>query len=228
MHGEKETGNSARVVCTLIHAILLALAIWIYFGSIVSIVSIWIGIEYTGSMVYARKSILTAFGMVLFLRILFVHLYLLKRKFGWEELGGVVMALIIYQVGFAFLSFGSTGSIDIVDYIGIALFIIGSYLNTGSEIQRKRFKDDPSHAGRLYTGGLFKYVRHINYFGDILWVTGWAVLTRNWWSALIPLGLTAGFVFFFIPPLTDYLREHYKDQFSEWKEDSKALIPFIY
>ena len=52
--------------------------------------------------------------------------------------------------------------------MGILLFIIGSYINTYSEIQRKRFKDNPNNKGKLYTLGLFQYARHINYFGDIL------------------------------------------------------------
>jgi hypothetical protein len=41
-----------------------------------------------------------------------------------------------------------------------------------SELQRYRWKRQPQNAGRLYTGGLFAYARHINYFGDQELFTG--------------------------------------------------------
>jgi steroid 5-alpha reductase family enzyme len=154
--------------------------------------------------------------------------YLLKRKFGWDELGGVLFALFVYQVCFALLNNPTNTKINVLDVFSIALFVIGSYLNTGSELQRKKFKDNPNNQGLLYTEGLFRYARHVNYFGDILWVTAWAFMTRNIWSAIIPVVLTAAFIFFFIPSLAKYLRTRYGQQYDEWVKTTKVLIPFIY
>ncbi len=108
------------------------------------------------------------------------------------------------------------------------MFFLGSFLNTGAEVQRRRFKANPENQGRLFTGGLFRFARHINYFGDSLWCLGWAVLTRNAWALCIPALLTFGFVFFFIPSLSKYLSARYQGEYDQWKEQTKAFIPFVY
>jgi steroid 5-alpha reductase family enzyme len=175
-----------------------------------------------------RRILLLSFGVLLFARMTLTLFVLLKRRFPWNELGGVAFALFVYHVGFASLGAGETAQLGILDLVAIGLFLFGSYLNTGSEIQRKRFKADPKNRGRLYTGGLFRFARHINYFGDTLWVSGWAIATRNIGSAVIPIALAAGFVFAFIPSLTKHLRASYGDQFDLWSKRTKAFIPYIY
>ena len=106
--------------------------------------------------------------------------------------------------------------------------VLGSFLNTGSEIQRYFFKNNPAHKGVLYTGGMSSLARHINYFGDSLWVTAWAILTRNIWSIFIPILITAMFVFVFIPSLTKHLKSHYGEDFDAWAKRTKAFVPFLY
>lgn len=228
MHGEQETSRAPRTVCTLAHLGFLAIASWIYFGGGGGLVLGWFGAESPSSGDLARRVVLLSFGVILFVRMIFTLFLLLKRRFGWEELGGVLFALLLYQVGFALLAAGEESAFGALGAFGIALFLIGSYLNTGSELQRKRFKDNPENKGVLYTQGLWRYARHINYFGDTLWVTGWAIVTRNWWSAIIPAALAAAFVLAFIPSLTKHLRGHYGEQFEEWERSTRAFIPFIY
>jgi protein-S-isoprenylcysteine O-methyltransferase Ste14 len=80
----------------------------------------------------------------------------------------------------------------------------------------------------LYTGGLFSLARDINYFGDSLWVSAWAVLTRNIWSIFIPTLVTGMFVLVFIPSLTIHLRSHYGDAFVAWAKRTRAFVPFLY
>ena len=154
--------------------------------------------------------------------------YLLKRRYGWSEAVAVVVALAIYQVGFAVLGASQQKPIDALDLAAVAIFLVGSYLNTGSELQRKHFKEDPANQGKLYTLGLFHYARHINFFGDILWVTAWAVITRVPGALAVPVLLTAGFVFGQIPLLSKYLAKHYGEQYTEWAKTTKKLVPYIY
>lgn len=217
-----------RIICTLVHAVFLGLAAWLYFGSGRAVVFGWFGSEEKFANDVVRRVVLFCFGITLFIRMCLVQFYLLKRKFQWDELGGVLFALFVYQVCFALLTDPTSTKINVLDVFSIALFVIGSYLNTGSELQRKKFKDNPNNQGLLYTGGLFRYARHINYFGDIIWVSAWAFITRNIWSAIIPVALTAAFIFFFIPSLTKYLQTRYGQQYEEWAKTSKVLIPLIY
>lgn len=228
MHGEKEMSSAPRVICTLIHASFLGIAAWIYFGGGIESIQIFLGIETAESGNTLRRLVLLLFGIVIFVRMYITLFYFLKRSFDWSEFGGVMFALFLYQVVFALLGGGEKNPLDFIDYGAIAVFVIGSYLNTGAELQRHRFKANQENQGVLYTQGLFRYARHINYFGDSLWVTAWAVLTRNIWSYIIPVWLTAMFIFFFIPALTKHLRARYGKEYEEWSHTTKAFIPFVY
>jgi len=152
----------------------------------------------------------------------------LKRKIAFEEVISVPFAFAIYYLGFAILGYPTNIPIGFIDYIGIAIFLFGSYLNTASEFQRHIWKKDTNNKGKLYTIKLFSYSMHINYFGDLLWVIGYAILTRNIYSISIVIFLFIFFTFFNIPKLDKYLSEKYKEQFNEYQKKTKKFIPFIY
>ena len=115
-----------------------------------------------------------------------------------------------------------------LDVAAAALLMLGSLLNTGSEVQRKLWKKDPAHQGQCYTAGLFAYAMHINYFGDVVLFSGWCLLTRNLWTLLLPLSMALMFAFMHIPPLDAYLQERYGDAFTAYARRTKKLIPFIW
>ena len=228
MYGEQEVSNAPRVTCTVVHCAFVGFVAWLYFGSGYQIV---LGVfgraeEVAGNQ--GRLFVMFSFSLVLFLRLLFTLFVFLKRRFDWSEFGGVVLALFMYQIIFALLGAGEEKPLDWLDGIAIALFVLGSFLNTGSEIQRYFFKNTPAHKGVLYTGGMFSLARHINYFGDSLWVTAWAILTRNISSIFIPILITAMFVLVFIPSLTKHLKSHYGEDFDAWAKRTKAFVPFLY
>jgi steroid 5-alpha reductase family enzyme len=152
----------------------------------------------------------------------------LKREIEWKETAIIIFGIIFYQLGFAITGITQKAPIDLIDIIPIALFILGSYLNTYSEFQRKRFKEKPENKRKLYTGGLFKYSQHINYFGDFIWILGFALLTRNLWALIMPTFCFVGFVFFNIPMLNKHLKEKYGEEYESWSQRTKKFIPYIY
>jgi protein-S-isoprenylcysteine O-methyltransferase Ste14 len=175
-----------------------------------------------------RHLILFIFNVVVFIRILITVFYLLKRRMPWEETFSIAFAFALYYAGFALLGYRSGLNIGIVDIVAIAIFLFGSFLNTGSELARDRWKRNPDNKGHLYTAGLFKYSMHINYFGDLLWVSGYALLTRNRYSIAIPVLLFCFFAYYNIPKLDAYLALKYGEQFGEYRKRTKKFIPFIY
>ena len=227
MHGERETTNVPRTTWVVAHLLILAAVGWLYFGGGVETIGGWFGREWTAGD-FGRRYVLMGFGILLWVRMGLGAFVLLKRRFDWSECAAVTLAVGVYQLGFALLGATTASEIGTLDYVAIALFLLGSALNTGSEWQRKRFKDDPANKGKLYTEGLFGIVRHPNYLGDTLWATGWAMMTKNWWSVLIVVACVSGFVFFFIPELSKYLAERYGEQYDEWARRTKRLVPFIY
>jgi steroid 5-alpha reductase family enzyme len=57
--------------------------------------------------------------------------------------------------------------------VGITLYPIGNFLETFSEIQRKRFKLDKRNEEKVFNQGLFALERHVNFGGFTLAAVGW-------------------------------------------------------
>jgi steroid 5-alpha reductase family enzyme len=62
---------------------------------------------------------------------------------------------------------GATGA------TGIALFAVGSWMNTYAEYGRE-------NRGLLYTQELFRYSRHPNFLGDLLSFSGLCLISGAW------------------------------------------------
>ena len=70
--------------------------------------------------------------------------------------------------------------------VGSVLYVFGILTETISEVQRSNFKKDPKNKGKLYTGGLFKYARHINYTGYSFWRAGYSMAAGGWiWGSAV-------------------------------------------
>ncbi|MEN2667154.1 methyltransferase family protein [Listeria aquatica] len=169
------------------------------------------------------------FLLITFIRLNAMSFIWLPRGISWKEAIGNSTAFAIYYIGFPLFAIYDHSSFNLSMYlIGIALFLIGSFVNTTSELLRKPFKDNPANKGKLYTGGFFKYAIHINYFGDVLWVAGFALVTLNWWALTIPVFLLLLFMFSYIPNADNYLLDKYGKQFEDYQKNTKKLIPFIW
>jgi protein-S-isoprenylcysteine O-methyltransferase Ste14 len=168
-----------------------------------------------------------SFNLLTFGRFFLTLFVFLKRRSSADELIAVPIAFGVYYVGFLYLLYlGGTPSVTGIT-LGSALFLCGGLLNTLSEYQRHKWKRSPGNAGRLCRTGIYSLTRHPNYFGDVLWVLGYALVTGNDWSLLIP-GLLL--IFFWkgnIPLQEKHLLEKYGDQMSDYIKNTKSLIPFI-
>ncbi|MFC6324281.1 methyltransferase family protein [Companilactobacillus baiquanensis] len=211
MYGIHRKTTKAKIFLLTIQIIYLMIVYWLILGNfdnfMISNINIMISIT--------------------FLRLNAMIFFWLPRGISFKEAIGNGLAFGLYYLGFPILAIFGEINIGII-IIGWLLFIIGSALNTTSELLRKPFKDDPNNKGKLYTGGLFKYAIHINYFGDVLWVTGLALTTCNWWSLLIPIFLISLFIFSYIPNDDKYLQHHYGKAFSDYQKNTKELIPFVW
>jgi protein-S-isoprenylcysteine O-methyltransferase Ste14 len=215
-----------KALLVSVQTLLLAVTGWLLLGGGLAALARWTGWHVTTGDP-ARRILLFCFAAIVWARILFTQLYLLKRGIGWEEALSIPLAFMLYYFGFSLLGGTQTRTLDWLDGVAMALFLGGSFVNTYAEILRDRWKKRPENQGHLYTGGLFRYSRHINYFGDLVWVSGYALLTRNPWSIPIPVLLFLFFRFFNAPQLDQHLREKYTDEFPEYEKTTKMIIPFI-
>ena len=175
-----------------------------------------------------RKFVIFTFAIIYTLRIIFTLFVFLKRKIPWWEsfFGVFFLPLVLFY--FIYISSQNSQLLNVVDFIGIFLYFFGSYLNTRSELDRHRWKLNPANSGYLYAHSLFKYARHINYFGDILLFAGFALVTQKANSLVVPLIMGLNFVFILIPAKETYLRGKYGQEFEKYCNKTSKLVPWIY
>lgn len=227
LYGKKSKSIPQKIVIHLLEIFLLFLSFWILFQGGGHWVENSLNIK-NAPMHSARRLIIFVFNIIIFLRISFAMILLLKRRIPWEESFSIPIAFALYYVGFSLFVLPVSQAIDSLDYMAIALFVIGCILNSGGEILRHQWKKNPVNKGKIYTKGFFRFSRHINYFGDLLWVSAFAMITKNIWSISIVIFLFCFFAFYNAPKLDKYLKEKYGRDFDRYAEKTKMLIPFIY
>jgi steroid 5-alpha reductase family enzyme len=84
--------------------------------------------------------------------------------------------------------YGQSKVINILDYAGITLWIIGFIFEAGGDYQLASFKSDPSNKGKVLASGLWRYTRHPNYFGDSSVWCGYGLICLAAGSILPVLG----------------------------------------
>jgi protein-S-isoprenylcysteine O-methyltransferase Ste14 len=225
LYGRKDKSILQKIIVLILEIIILGISYWILFEEGYNVIFPQVQVHEVNEI---RRIIIFIFNCIVFFRILFTIFYLMKRKMPWEEAFSIPFAFAVYYIGFALLGYRSAGNFNILDLIGIILFLTGSFLNTFSELQRDRWKKESINKGHLYSSGLFKYSMHINYFGDFLWVSGYAFVTHNLYSIVIPVFIFCFFAFYNIPKLDSYLSSKYGDEFIKFKKSTKKFIPFIY
>ena len=227
LYGQKSKSIPQKILIHLIEILLLWLSYWILFQNGGDWINRHFNI-YNADENTDRRIIIFVFNILIFLRLAYMMIFLLKRKIPWQESISVPFAFALYFIGFPLFVLSTRAPIDGLDYFAIGLFIVGCVLNSGSEILRNKWKKNPKNKGRIYKEGLFKYARHINYFGDILWVSAYALITKNAYSATIPMLLFCFFAFYNAPKLDKYLKDKYGKEYEEYANRTKMLIPYAY
>jgi len=227
MHGEYDRSIAPRLFLTLVHAAAVAATGWLLLGGGLEALQAY-GDTHWNLAPPARRWLLFAAAFIYFLRVCVTCFHLLKRRMGWSEAMVISSWIMVINLLFALLGGFNSRSLGPATVLGAALYLAGSYLNTASEWQRKIWKERSENTGRLFTGDLFRYAMHINYFGDELLFTGYALITGRAWALLVPLLMLTGFLFFNIPELDRHLRSHYGAEFEAYARRTRSFVPFLY
>jgi protein-S-isoprenylcysteine O-methyltransferase Ste14 len=222
LYNKKEKSIPQKAIMVAVEAVLISISYLILFSDRFQV----LGFAIPHADMIPRV-VIFCFNLVIFTRFMLTFFVFLERRILNEEVFAVSVTLALYYVGFSILCMYSSESNAAVLGLGILLFIAGSFFNTMSEAQRYAWKRRAENKGRLYTKGLFRYSMHINYFGDLLWVSGYALVTMNPYSLIIPALLFIFFYFYNIPKLDGYLKEKYRDEFIGYSEQTKRFIPFL-
>ena len=153
----------------------------------------------------------------------------LKNPYVADALTGLFLFCLLPLV-LTFLNIYFNQSLNYWYLILFILYIFGTSITLISESQRRKWKLENSAKSKLYTEGLFKYARYINYFGETISQPAlWFIATGVWWMSLIALLYQLyDFSFVHIPKQEKYLLEKYGGDFKEISIYRKKLIPFMY
>lgn len=153
----------------------------------------------------------------------------LKNPYLTDALTGFFLFCIL-PIVLTFLNIYFNPSLNYWYYVYFLLYLFGTGITLISEYQRRKWKKDYKTKDKLYTEGLFKYARYINYFGEtIAQPSLWFLATGIWWVSLIALLYQLyDFSFVHIPKQEKYLLDKYGDNFQKILKTKKKLIPFVY
>lgn len=104
--------------------------------------------------------------------------------FGLQALLAWIIAFPLYP------AVTGTWPIGVLDYLGIALVVVGIGFESTADFQLSRFKSRPENKGRVLDQGLWRYTRHPNYFGDFCVWWGLYLIAASaggWWTIFSPL-----------------------------------------
>ncbi len=134
----------------------------------------------------------------------------------------------------AIITTGERRDLEVLAYIGIAIWLVGFTIEVVADRQKSAFKQDPANEGRFITTGLWAWSRHPNYFGEITLWTGVAIMAipvlTGWaWVVLIsPIFVTllltrvSG-----IPMLERRADKRWggQEDYERYKENTPVLVP---
>lgn len=122
----------------------------------------------------------------------------------------------------------SVSVINLLLVVGLALWAIGFLFETIGDWQLRRFLSDPANKGKLMTGGLWRYTRHPNYFGEATQWWGIFVIALSvpygWVTIIAPATITFLLLFVSGVPLTEKHFEN-KPGWTEYKRRTSSFLP---
>lgn len=115
-------------------------------------------------------------------------------------------------------------------YLSAAVHLVAALVELGGELQRKAFKDDPRNKGKLYTRGLWAWVRHPNFAMNVVYGAAYGFATGGWAYVGVPIAMyVRNFVGNAIPPKEEYLESRYGEQWEKYRRVVRwKLCPGVY
>lgn len=203
---------------------------------------------YSGGSELDRSALATMLVAVWALR-LSIHIYLRnrhktedKRYEAWRKewgnsfyirtflqvfmLQGGLMLLVVSPVVIINTFYGSP--FNWLDIVGVCVWAVGFFFESVGDAQLTAFIKDPANRGRVMKGGLWKYTRHPNYFGEVtqwwgLWII--ALSTPYGWLGIIgPLTITILILKVSGIPLLEKSMQG-NPEFEEYKKHTSVFFP---
>ena len=124
----------------------------------------------------------------------------------------------------------SNGNLQILDYLGIIIWLIGFTFETVGDFQLSNFKRDSKNKGKILHTGLWKYTRHPNYFGDsaVWWAYGiFSIAAGSYWQAIGAVIMTLLILKISGVSLLEKTLKETKPQYKEYIQKTSSFFPWF-
>ncbi len=120
--------------------------------------------------------------------------------------------------------------LGLLDATAVAVWLVGFTFESVGDWQLARFKANPANQGKLLTGGLWRYTRHPNYFGDaaVWWGYGlFSVAAGHWWPLFGSLLMTFLLVRVSGVAMLERTLRETKPGYADYVRRTNAFLPWI-
>jgi 3-oxo-5-alpha-steroid 4-dehydrogenase 1 len=107
--------------------------------------------------------------------------------------------------------------------VGLGLFLAGFIINRRADNVLRKLRKPGESAYKIPCGGLYRWISCPNYFGEIITWVGWAVATWSLPGLAFAVWTAANLV-----PRAKANHIWYREHFSDYPTERKALIPDIW
>jgi protein-S-isoprenylcysteine O-methyltransferase Ste14 len=128
-----------------------------------------------------------------------------------------------YYLGHLAPAYQSTWLLDMRFITGAFLFIAGMLINYVADKTLIELREKGEYEYSIPQGGFYQYITCPNYFGEIIEWTGFALMTWSLASFAFALWTTANLL-----PRAGAHHAWYLEHFSDYPQDRKAVIPFLW
>lgn len=143
-------------------------------------------------------------------------------------LQGVLLLLISLPLAAANF-YPTEAGLNVLDFIGVGVWIIGFAFEAGGDWQLAKFKANPQNKGKVMDKGFWRYTRHPNYFGDSAVWWGFAMVcmaTGSYWGIIGSVLMTAMIIKVSGVTLLEKTLKQEKPQYAEYVRKTSAFFPW--
>ena len=120
--------------------------------------------------------------------------------------------------------------LNFIDWFFCFFTVLAVLFEHISDEQMHKFKAQQDNVSKTMNRGLWKYSRHPNYLGEILFwfgIFGFSLSQslENWWLIVFPFSMLLMFVFASIPMMDNRSLDRRED-YLEYMEETPSLLPF--
>jgi len=124
----------------------------------------------------------------------------------------------------------TSGDLNLLDYMGVAVWLIGFSFEAGGDLQLARFKRNSANKGKVLNTGFWKYTRHPNYFGDsaVWWSYAiFSVAAGGYWQVIGSVIMTLLIINISGVALLEKTLNDTKPQYREYIKNTSSFFPWF-